>query len=243
MYVTLGQAGSFDGIAKTTDRGESWRVLRGNGLPPANPGGGGDIYALPDRPDEVWAVLAGSLYRSIDGGEHWRVAHGGPGLRSIAAVPGRPRTFYVSGARGGYRTDDGETFDLVPGSPTDAQRLAVAGSEPTCLFVIARGELWRLLNGSWTGFRHDPQMAGLAADPSDPDRIAIATDDEPYHDVSRASGVWITEDGGKTWTQENQGLPCLRGSVLAFNPHDPEQLIFGTDGRGFFVTRWPRRAR
>ena len=32
----------------------------------------------------------------------------------------------------------------------------------------------------------------------------------------------------------------LRGYAIAFNPHDPEQLIFGTQGRGFFATRWPR---
>ena len=35
-------------------------------------------------------------------------------------------------------------------------------------------------------------------------------------------------------------LTALRGYAIAFNPHDPEQLIFGTQGRGFFATRWPR---
>ena len=35
-------------------------------------------------------------------------------------------------------------------------------------------------------------------------------------------------------------LAALAGYAIAFNPHDLEQLIFGTQGRGFFVTRWPR---
>lgn len=28
---------------------------------------------------------------------------------------------------------------------------------------------------------------------------------------------------------------------IAVSPHDPERLVFGSTGRGFFVTRWPRR--
>lgn len=32
----------------------------------------------------------------------------------------------------------------------------------------------------------------------------------------------------------------LRGSVLAIDPFNPQRLVLGTNGRGFFVANWPR---
>jgi hypothetical protein len=79
----------------------------------------------------------------------------------------------------------------------------------------------------------------VAVSPTNPARIAITTRDDPYHDVSNATGVWVSDDAGKTWSQQNTGLPCLSGDVITFNPHDPAQIIFGSMGRGYFVARWP----
>jgi lysophospholipase L1-like esterase len=39
---------------------------------------------------------------------------------------------------------------------------------------------------------------------------------------------------------QNDGLAMLRGYVVEFNSHHPEQLIFGSNGRGFFEMRWPK---
>jgi len=72
-------------------------------------------------------------------------------------------------------------------------------------------------------------------DPTNGDRIVISTDDDPYHDVSAASGVYLSEDGGVTWTQQNAGLAVLRGSVIAFVPWNPRQIIFGATGQGFWL--------
>ena len=77
----------------------------------------------------------------------------------------------------------------------------------------------------------------VAVDPSDPCRLVLVTDDQPFHDVTRATGVYASLDCGLTWTAINDGLPVLRGSAIAFNPHDPSQLVLGTSGRGFFVAQ------
>ena len=66
------------------------------------------------------------------------------------------------------------------------------------------------------------------------------TNQNPYLDFCGATGVWLSSDAGKTCSVQNDGLGMLRGYAIAFNPHDPEQLIFGTQGSGFFVARWPR---
>jgi hypothetical protein len=58
--------------------------------------------------------------------------------------------------------------------------------------------------------------------------------------VCRATGVSISADGGKTWTRANDGLAMTRDWAIAINPNDPEQLVFGTMGRGDFVARWPK---
>lgn len=261
IYVILGQYDTpFAGIGKSTDGGQSWKDLFGpaHGLPERSAAGQGHppdqaiaIYALPHQPNVVWATIAGKLYHSIDGGEQWRVIHEGPGLFWIAALPDDPRSFYLSGAEGVYFTKDGKTFDRLLGSPGSNPwfpgHIAVDRSRPPRLYVASwsetagQGGLWRWSDGVWTRLHDGPAVAGVAVDPTDPKRIAIATADSPRRDVTVASGIWISEDGGQTWSQQNEGLPCLRGRVLAFNPHDPEQLVFGSSGRGYFVARWPQR--
>ncbi|MCX5684189.1 MAG: hypothetical protein NT049_10950 [Planctomycetota bacterium] len=144
-----------------------------------------------------------------------------------------------------YETADGEKFALLPGSPKKARRMALDTSQPPRLYVTAwrvpHGGLWRFSEGKWERLRDDKFIYDVAIDPTDPRRIAVATHDHPYHDVCSATGVWVSADGGTTWSQQNDGLPELRGTTVRFNPHDPEELVFGSHGRGFFITRWPKR--
>lgn len=64
--------GPGTGLFKSTDGGDTWTELRGNGLP-ASPGRIG-IAVAPSRPQRVYAVIdaeAGGIYRSDDGGSTW----------------------------------------------------------------------------------------------------------------------------------------------------------------------------
>ncbi len=243
MFVTLGQSGNFEGIARTRDGGKTWTLLAGaqHGLPEryarAEVGG---IYCTSAR--EVWAVVGGKLYHSEDGGDHWRVIHEGPGLTWITATS-VPRTFTVCGESGVWRTRDGKRFEPIPGAPKPSTWVAVDPRNPNRIYVTSwrnaeQGGLWRYEGGKWTRLHKDRYIARVAICPSNPGRLAVATNDHPYHDVCFATGVWVSADGGRTWSQQNRGLPCLRGEVITFNPHDPQQLIFGSMGRGFFVGRW-----
>jgi hypothetical protein len=243
VYVTTGQFGGNASILRTTDD-KAWTSLAGkaHGLPEFQGQGVAEgVYALPDDSRKVWAVIGGGLYRSTDGGDQWVRVQVGPGLAWLVADPRKPARFYVSGARNVYATEDGETFKPL-GGPKFAGKMTVDSLGR--LYVVgyrsARPGLWRYAEGQWARLFDEFFASNVAVDPTDPNRLAVATNDDPYHDVCRAAGVWISADAGKTWSVAADGLAMLRGHAVAFNPFDPEQIVYGTLGRGYFVGRWPK---
>ncbi len=81
-----------------------------------------------------------------------------------------------------------------------------AGGDPGVLFESRDGGAsWKLNEGLWehpTREHWQPGGGGLCLHsivpwPGDPDRLAVAVS---------AAGVWLTEDGGKSWAQGNKGL-------------------------------------
>ncbi|MEN0109703.1 MAG: hypothetical protein AAF805_03170 [Planctomycetota bacterium] len=243
IYATLGQ-NDFQGIARSTDAGETWSVLSGPGRGLPDIGSGvipHGVYADPSNPTTVWATVEGDLLRSTDGGDNWSLALSAPDVRWIAEDPNAPSTFYVSTDLGVYQTDDGVNFTFLDG-PNEPGKMEV-DANGDLLFAAHEisgnaGEgVWRWDGSQWTQLLDDDYAVDVAVDPTNPLRIAVTTSDDPFHDDSRATGVYLSEDGGENWTSINDGLPMLRGQAVAFNPHDPTQLVLGTGGRGFYTLR------
>jgi hypothetical protein len=204
------------------------------------------VYALPDDSRQVWAVVGDDLMSSKDRGESWQKVFTGVGLRWIAVDPKNPKTFYVSGDLNVYRTTDGQKFTPIGGPHTGGRMETDSLGR---LYVVSenasRPGLWRYdaraqVGSQWTRLLEDGTISGVAVDPTNPNRVAVTTNQNPYMEVSAATGVWISGDGGQSWSRQNNGLAMLRGFVLAFNPHDTTQLVWGSDGRGFWETRWPK---
>ena len=241
IYASFGQDGSYDGVAKSIDGGSNWTYL----ITPVTQGSPLGIYALPATPNRVWFTVNGLLYASEDGGQSWsEVTSNGidqdGGLQYIVGEPARPETFYVNGATGVWETTDGVVFQRIAGSPAQTNRMIIDPTRPGRLYVTVwetgNGDgLYRFENGTWTLLVANYALAAVAVDPTDGSRIVVSTDDDPYHDVSSATGVYLSEDGGATWAPQNQGLAVLRGSVIAFVPWNPQQIILGTTGRGFWL--------
>lgn len=245
IYASTGQFGGGGSVLRTRD-GETWACLFGEarGLP-GNEGQGiaTGIHALPDSPDHAWVVFAGRLYETTNGGDRWAPVPRLVGsLGWIAADPRDPRRFFVSGDRTCYVTEDGGTVFTPIGGPKHAGRCVADAQGRFYLgaFRSERAGLWRYAEEHWERVLDEYYAYQVAADRDDPSRLALVTNDHPFHDYCVATGVWLSADGGATWSQANGGLPMLRGQAIAFDPFDPEALFVGTFGRGYFRARWRR---
>lgn len=85
-------------------------------------------------------------------------------------------------------------------------------------------------NPTWTDITGNlPSMPVYDAviDPVDENRIVIGTD----------LGIWVTENGGTTWTEANQGMarvPVFEIRGYQWKPWMGMEMYIGTHGRGYF---------
>jgi len=153
--------------------------------------------------------------------------------RAISGVDSQPNVFYIGAVNGGvWKTNDlGRTwqpiFDHEPtGSIGDIQ---VAPSDPNVIYV-ASGEglhrpdlsvgdgIYKSTDGgsTWThlGLRDGQQIAQIAVDPRDPNRLFVAVAGHPYG-PNPERGIYRSTDGGKTfekvlYTDDNIGASDVK---------------------------------
>jgi photosystem II stability/assembly factor-like uncharacterized protein len=175
---------------------------------------------------------------------HWRSIgpFRGGRTRAVAGVPSQPNLFYVAQVNGGvWRTTDyGHTwtpiFDDQPTGSVGA--IAVALSNPNIIYVgsgeglhrpdLSVGDgIYKSTDGgkSWThlGLRDGQQIAQLAVDPKNADRLFVAVAGHPYG-PNEERGIYRSTNGGRTFEQvlfkdENTG-----GADVQIDPSNPETV-------------------
>lgn len=177
-------AGDIEGIFKTTDGGQTWRMIN-RGLGDGNNTGGNygvqEIVIDPNNYQTLYACTWQGMFRSLDAGENWNFIF--------------PDVY----------DDDTPPISYMAVDPANSDILyaGIGDSDPN---EAGAGEVYRSVNGGtdWvlldTGMPDTAVVHGIKIDPASPvnsRHIIVSTD----------QGVFRSLDNGQSWNPANTGLP------------------------------------
>ncbi len=249
------QSGPGSGIYKSTDGGLHWRKLT-DGLPSTNLGriglavargsGGRIVYASIALEGSALTTAAqphdaSGLYRSDDGGAHWRVVNPDPVLASsyfgrLTVDPKDAETVYVMGQSIRRSTNGGRTFEPFKGSPggDDYHFLWIDPGDPSHMISGADQGAAVTLNGgrSWSSWYNQPtgQFYHVAVDNRFPYRIYSGQQDNGTVELWSRGPYGVVDE--RDWhpvggDERDYDVP---------KPGDPD-IVFGT-GLGGHMSRF-----
>ncbi len=191
-----------------------------------------------------YALAAGTPYANLK----WRPI--GPAISGgrVAAVAGTPQNselYYLGTAGGGVwkSANGGATWKPV----FNGQAVSAVGAvaiDPTNENVVWAGTgeanprndvsygdgLYKSVDGGkkWTrvGLTLTRHISRIAIDPKDSKHVVVAAFGDPFRD-STHRGVYVTFDGGTTWTKSLYLAPDSGASDLAMDPSDPNVVYAG----------------
>lgn len=166
----------------------------------------------------------------------------------VAAVAGSasdPNLYYIGAAGGGvWKSDNGgETWSPVF-DDQDVQSIGAVtiGSSDNKTVWVGSGEanprndvllgtgVFKSTDagGSWKkmGLSDLHSISRIVVDPNDPNHVVVGGLGDLFKD-SPAGGVYVTLDGGKTWTHSLYVGPSSGASELAMDPKDPNVIFAG----------------
>jgi photosystem II stability/assembly factor-like uncharacterized protein len=220
-------------LFESTDRGESWTLVRSlhdhPHRPKWTPGNGGMCLhtILPHPQDKrrmLVAMSTGGVYRTTDGARSWHASNSGiraeflpdkhpefgQCVHKVVSHDARPERYFLQNHWGLYRSDDGggSWKDVANGVPSDF------------------------------GF-------AMAAHPHDPDCVYVVPlqSDEFRCTPGARLRVYRTRDAGRSWKPLAKGLPqkdaweTVLRDALVTDTADPAGVYFGTRSGKLFASR------
>ena len=193
--------------------------------------------AVPDAFEVPAQVLGDIDFRMVGPSRGGRVT-------TVTGIPDQPHVFYMGSTGGGvWKTENAGVSwtNLSDGefAVGSIGAVAVAPSDPNVVYVgtgsaCPRGNI-SVGNGvyrstdagrSWThvGLEAAGLIGRIVVDPDDPDRAFVAVLGQIFG-RSPERGVYLTEDGGKTWTASLQISDATGAVELAMNPANPREIF------------------
>ncbi len=224
--------GSFGGIAKSTDGGETWSLpiigICDVSTFAVDPSNSDIVYAGIYEAFHGWA-----LWKSTNGGERWSLSLQ-DGLGPIVIDPSNPQTIYA--AAYGYSefgdyisrlyksVDGGAHWNSLDAAPVG--EMAVDPNNSSTIYV-ANGSVYKSTDGGaiWKAIGTESLNSALSLviDPIHQNVIYAGTNED---------GVFKSTDSGATWSGFNDGLFYLTINSLAIDASG-EFLHAGTQGGVF----------
>ena len=181
-----------------------------------------------------------SLYQSM----RWRMIGPFRAGRTVGAVgiPSQPNVFYIGVNNGGVwkTTDAGRTWQpIFDDQPTGSiGDIAIAPSNPNVIYVgsgeglqrpdLSTGDgMYRSNDGGKTwvhlGLREGQQIASIAVDPKDENRLFVAVLGHPYG-PNEERGVYRSKDGGQTFQRVLYKDADTGAFQVEFDPKDRDTI-------------------
>jgi photosystem II stability/assembly factor-like uncharacterized protein len=203
-------------------------------------------------PGQVWLTVDPSDDGRVLGGNHsgvflnedWSVGWtrvstiGAVNVTDIAAgVPDSPLWLSSYGQGLWQRADAAATWTQLSSQALPRDWVFTVAPDPfdtSRIFAGTLSDLWLSTDGgaSFSMTPVDVSVFDVAFDPVDGDKVFAAT---------QTAGVFVTLDGGSSWTTANTGLPdpwqtgpCLCQDIrqIVVDPDDATRVYLGTNGKG-----------
>jgi photosystem II stability/assembly factor-like uncharacterized protein len=233
-------AGTFNGIFRSDDSGETWTQL-----PTSTTPGLEHVESLAIDPRTTNTIYAGTFhlpYKSTDGGKSWKsITNGIIDDSDIFAIDIDPRDanhVIMSACSGIYETKNaGDSWGKVNGIPSQSRRTRAILQHPSIPGLVFAGTtegFWRSDRGgapdSWmVTTSRQLEINSITVHPSRPQTIYIGTNNY---------GVMVSNDGGKTFLPTNGGYSGRFSNVIVADREDLNRIyaatINTTTGGGFF---------
>ena len=201
FYVTL-----INGCLRTLDGGNTWRILTSWDYTEPR-----DVCVDQLAPDELYLALLDGIAHSTDRGQTWHRVENGLPLRGrytqCLQIDRTQAGRVLAGCEHGiFLTDDrGEHWQRVLSTAATVDDIRQSPDDPARWLAVTQVDgAWNSIDGgkSWTrvaGVPGEKALYNVSFSRFTPGAIALG---------SYTYGVLVSEDGGKSWTPRNAGLPA-----------------------------------
>lgn len=223
-------AGTFNGIFRSDDSGDSWQQL-----PTYNTPGLVHVESLAVDPRTSNTIYAGTWYlpfKSTDGGKSWRSIKNGiiddSDIFAINIDPRDPNHVIMSACSGIYETKNGgDNWKKVQGIPSQSRRTRAILQHPSIPGLVFAGTtegFWRSERGgdadSWmVTTSRQLEINSITVHPSRPETIYIGTNNY---------GVMVSYDSGKTFLPTNGGFSGRFANTIVADRETPNRIYAAT---------------
>lgn len=195
----------------------------------------------------LWSACGNGVLRSTDAGESWRVATGWEvtEVLRIAVDPVQPRRVFAATAYGLIATTDQGatwTFRNTGLKRTFTADICIDRTNGDHLFIATE-------TGIYTS--NDAGLHWLPTSLLQKDIRTIVQDPRVsamFWAGTEEDGVWLSTDGGATWSPRSHGLAHKTVYAIVFDPGNSDFMVVGTHGGGVYISgdhgkSWQQHAR